>query len=192
MDKFDGTTYNVWMLWSILSGWTNPPTSLGCVLTSYLTAEALAVQNQIKLPPAWPKPQPKRQLHNNLKQCISPHSPTHRSSRRASTAQCKSVKWCLMKENLSPWCLQSTSTRTNTWRWQPTHSKFPTHNHSSTHPPMHNGGTLPQLQAPPSFHNPPPTNNNHQGYNMYHKELPHMLTSMAYSTCFVHYLYQYQ
>jgi hypothetical protein len=32
---------------------------------------------------------------------------------------------------------------------------------------MHNGGTLPPLQALPGFHNPPPTNIDHQGYTTY-------------------------
>ena len=47
-------------------------------------------------------------------------------------------------------------------------SKLPTHNHSTNHLPMHNEGTLPQLQVPLGFHNPPPTNIKHQGYNIYH------------------------
>ena len=46
---------------------------------------------------------------------------------------------------------------------------LPTHNYSTIHPPMHNGGTLPQLKASSGFYNPSPTNNNHQGYNTYHE-----------------------
>ena len=41
------------------------------------------------------------------------------------------------------------------------------HNHLIDHTQMHNGGTLPQLQAPLNFHNPSPTSKNHQGYNKY-------------------------
>ena len=43
------------------------------------------------------------------------------------------------------------------------------HNHFTIHMLMLNGGILPQHQAPLGFHNSPSTNNNHQGYNIYHE-----------------------
>lgn len=42
-------TYNVSMPWSTTSAYTNPPTLLEGVSTSYLDIEPLTVQNQIKL-----------------------------------------------------------------------------------------------------------------------------------------------
>lgn len=41
-------TYNVSTLWSTPSSYTNLPTLLGGVSTSYLTTEALTIHNQIK------------------------------------------------------------------------------------------------------------------------------------------------
>ena len=49
---------------------------------------------------------------------------------------------------------------------------LPAHNHLTANLSMHNGRTIPQFQAPPGFHNPPPTNNNNQCYNIYSEMAP--------------------